>query len=280
LSFLLVTFSTHSIATISRRSHMAVLEHDGSAIHLGADTTIGSGTQAVPRIQGKDLAARHFVVRVDPAGGAMVAPSGEACVVTVDGMQVPRSGTPLRDGAVIAAGQAMFVYGAGEQAPQVTPAVSSGGYLIDTTSRRAYQLSRRTVQIGRDAGAGIVLKDPTVSRFHADVRSEAGGYVLYSSGATGAFVNEEEVSRPRLLQNGDEVRIGRITLAFTTIAPPGMKLHTPGGAEESAMTRRSTQLDMRAYREDNGSGSRWSSTPVLLGVVALLLAAIAFLLLQ
>jgi hypothetical protein len=59
-----------------------------------------------------------------------------------------------------------------------------------------------------------------------------------------------------------------------------MKLHTPGGAEESAMTRRSTQLDMRAYREDSGSGSRWSSTPVLLGVVALLLAAIAFLLLQ
>jgi pSer/pThr/pTyr-binding forkhead associated (FHA) protein len=104
--------------------------------------------------------------------------------------------------------------------------------------------------------------------------------VLYSSGATGAFVNEEEVARPRLLQNGDEVRIGRITLAFTTVAPPGMKLHTPGGAEESAMTRRSTQLDMRAYREDNGGGSRWSSTPVMLGLVALLLAAIAFLLLR
>lgn len=259
---------------------MAVLEHDGSAIHLGADTTIGSGTQAAPRIQGKDLSARHFVVRVDPAGAALVAPSGESCVVTVDGMQVPRSGTPLRDGAVIAAGQAVFVYGAGEQAPRVTPASASGGYLIDTTSRRAYQLSRRTVQIGRDAGAGIVLKDPTVSRFHADVRSEAGGYVLYSSGATGAFVNEEEVARPRLLQNGDEVRIGRITLAFTTVAPPGMKLHTPGGAEESAMTRRSTQLDMRAYREDNGGGSRWSSTPVMLGLVALLLAAIAFLLLR
>lgn len=255
---------------------MAVLEHNGSVIPLGPDTTFGSGAQATHRVQGRDLAARHFVVRIDPAGGAMVAPTGDACVVTVDGMQVPRAGAALREGAVIAAGQAQFVFGAGEVAPHGVELPESQAYLIDTTARRAYSLQRRTVQIGRDAGAGIVLKDPTVSRFHADIRNEAGGYVLYSSGATGTFVNEDPVTTPRLLTSGDEIRIGRMALAFTTTAPPGMKVHLPAGAEESAANRRSTQLDMRAYREEGrGSGV---SIPFLVGVVVILLGVVAYLL--
>ena len=260
---------------------MAVLEHNGSVIPLGPDSTFGSGAQATHRVQGRDLAARHFVIRIDPAGGASVAPTGDACVVTVDGVQVPRSGAPLREGAIIAAGQAQFVFGAGEVAPRAAPIPEAQAYLIDTTARRAYSLQKRTVQIGRDAGAGIVLKDPTVSRFHVDIRSEAGGHVIYSSGATGTFINEEPVTAPRLLMSGDEIRIGRMTLVFTTAAPPGMKVHTPAGSEESAVHRRATQLDMRAYREDTGStGGRGVSIPLLVTLVVVLAGAVAYLLLM
>jgi pSer/pThr/pTyr-binding forkhead associated (FHA) protein len=256
---------------------MAVLEHNGTVIPLGADTTFGSGAQVTHRVQGRDLAARHFVVRVDPSCVAMVAPTGDACVVTVDGAQVPRSGVALREGAVIAAGQAQFVFGAGEVAPRGMALPETQAFLIDTTARRAYSLSRRTVQLGRDAGAGIVLKDPTVSRFHADIRGEAGGHVLYSSGAAGTFVNEDKVSSPRLLVSGDEVRIGRMSLVFTTSAPPGMKVHLPAGADESSANRRSTQLDMKAYRDEaRPSGV---SIPLLVGVVVILLGVVAYLLL-
>lgn len=257
---------------------MAVLEHEGRSLALGPDTIVGSGAQANHRVQGQDLAARHFVVRVSEQDGAMVAPTGDACVVTLDGTQVPRSGAPLRDGAVIAAGQARFIFGTGERAPHTTEAGEPTGFLVDTTARRAYSLAKRTVQIGRDAGAGIVLKDPTVSRFHADIRAEAGGHVLYSSGATGTFINEEPVSRPRFLTDGDEIRIGRMTLVFTRLAPPGLKVHTPAGAEESATTRRSTQLDMRAYREGGANGSK--ATPVLVGTVVVLLGLVAVLLMR
>jgi hypothetical protein len=239
---------------------------------------VGSGAQANHRVQGEDLAARHFVVRVDPAGGAMLAPSGEACVVTVDGAQVPRSGVPLRNGAVIAAGHARFIFGTGDDVPSAPPETDAKAYLIDSTARRAYSLERRTVQLGRDAGAGVVLKDPTVSRFHADVRSEAGGYVLYSSGAGGTFVNEEQVVRPRLLRDGDEIRIGRMSLLFTTTPPPGMKINTPAGSEDSATSRRSTQLDMRSYRE--APGSRSFVVPLLMGATVLLLLLLVFLLLR
>jgi hypothetical protein len=257
---------------------MAVLEHGGKTIPLGPDTTVGSGAQANHRVQGEDLAARHFVVRVDPAGAAVVAPSGEACVVALDGAQVPRTGATLRDGAVIAAGQARFIFGLGTEVPSVAPAPDAKAYIVDTTARRAYSLERRTVQLGRDAGAGIVLKDPTVSRFHADIRSEAGGHVLYSSGAGGTFVNEEQVTRPRLLRDGDEIRIGRMTLVFTTRAPPGMKVHLPGGTEDSATTRRSTQLDMRSYRD--APGSRSVVMPMVMGATVILLLLLVFLLLR
>lgn len=255
---------------------MAVLEHSGSLVPIGPDLIVGSGAQASHRIQGQDLAARHFMVRIDPAAGAVVVPTGDACVVTVDGVQVPRTGTRLRDGSIIAAGQARFVYGQGDRVPPVGPETERQAYLVDTTARRAYRLNRRTVQLGRDAGAGIVLKDPTVSRFHADVRSEAGGYVIYSSGATGSFVNEEQVSRPRLLMDGDEIRIGRMTMVFTLTAPPGMKVHDPAGAEESSLTRRSTQLDMRAYREPSEKGL---SIRLLVGMIVVLGAAVGYLLL-
>lgn len=257
---------------------MAVLEHDGKLLALGPDTTVGSGAQANHRVQGQDLAARHFVIRVDPAGSATVAPTGDACVVSLNGVQIPRTGAPLHDGAVISAGQARFIYGAGDRAPRPLPAPDALGFLIDTTARRAYSLERRTVQIGRDAGAGIVLKDPTVSRFHADIRSEAGGHVLYSSGTTGTYINEEPVSRPRLLSDGNEIRIGRMTLVFTSSAPPGMKVHTPAGTEESSVSRRSTQVDMRAYRET--SGGRSILTPLLSGAVVVLLGTLVVLLMR
>jgi hypothetical protein len=259
---------------------MAVLEHGGKILALAPETIIGSGAQANHRVQGEDLAARHFVVRVDPGagGGATLAPSGEACVVTVDGAQVPRSGVPLRDGAVIAAGHARFIFGTGDRAPAAAPSPAVKACIIDTTARRAYSLEKRTVQLGRDAGAGVVLKDPTVSRFHADIRSEAGGHVLYSSGAGGTFVNEEQVTRPRLLLDGDEIRIGRMTLAFTTTPPPGMKVHAPGGTEESATSRRSTQLDMRTYRE--ASGGRSYVMPVLMGAMVILIVLLIYVLLR
>jgi pSer/pThr/pTyr-binding forkhead associated (FHA) protein len=265
---------------------MPILSYDGQDVTLGPDTTIGSGSQANQRIQGRDLAARHFVLRIDPSGAATVAPVAEACVVAVDGQQAGRSGVALSDGSVIEAGQARFVYSAGD-APHPSPEPEpSEAYLVDTTARRAYQLARRSVQIGRDAGAGITLKDPTVSRFHADVRGEAGGHVLYSSGATGTMLNEQPVSAPRLLYEGDEIRIGRLTLVFTHASPPGIKVVPPAGAEESSATRRSTIVDMNAFREPatKGIGGRSSSgggvTILLAVVVIVLIAIIAWLVLR
>lgn len=68
--------------------------------------------------------------------------------------------------------------------------------------------------IGRDPRNELVLSDDRVSRNHAQIRQEAGGYVIYDQGSTnGTFVNGQQVAS-QVLRDGDEIRIGDTRLIF------------------------------------------------------------------
>ena len=85
-------------------------------------------------------------------------------------------------------------------------------------------LAKYLVQIGREIGCSIVLKDPTVSRFHADVRAEGGQFVLYAMGSSGTKVNGEPAVVPRLLREGDQIQMGDTTFTFSALPmPPGIR---------------------------------------------------------
>jgi len=149
---------------------------------------------------------------------------------------------------------------------------------VNAAARKAYTMRNRVVQVGREIGCSIVLKDPTVSRFHADVRSEAGGYVLYSMGSGGTKINGQTVTAPRMLVEGDEIAIGGTTFTFIRGAvPPGMsRVQFEDNAEE-AVNRRQTMLAQRAVTASHGPAYRsrrnWK-TPLMLGggLVAVLAA--------
>src|SRR5678816_3518857 len=87
-------------------------------------------------------------------------------------------------------------------------------YLVYEFERRAYPLSENGFTIGRDAASGIVVREPAVSRSHAEVRAEGGEYVLHASGATGTRLNGESVHAPRQLRDGDRIEIGTAELTF------------------------------------------------------------------
>ncbi len=87
-------------------------------------------------------------------------------------------------------------------------------YLIYEYERRAYPLSDSGFVIGRDAASQIVVREPSVSRFHAEVRAEAGEYVLHTSGATGTRLNGHAVTTPKQLKDGDHIEIGTVELTF------------------------------------------------------------------
>ena len=87
-------------------------------------------------------------------------------------------------------------------------------YLVYESERHAYPLTDAGFTIGRDANSTIVLREPSVSRSHAEVRAEGGEYVLHTSGATGTLLNGEHVSTPRQLKEGDRIEIGTAELTF------------------------------------------------------------------
>ena len=207
---------------------MPYLELNGALHELGeGETTVGSGAQATWRLPSHDLAARHFVVILDRTSGVELKPCSPQSVVVVNGEQVATGSVPLHAGDVIAAGGARFRFfddadSLGDAATETAPeqAGAAAAHLIDEGERGAYPLTHRTTTIGRDVSSVVRLKDPRVSRFHADIRMEAGSWVLYPMGASGTVVNGQRISTPHVLREGDRLTIGGASFRFTRASLP------------------------------------------------------------
>jgi hypothetical protein len=262
---------------------MPLLELDGNTEladnprELGAETIIGSGSQASWRVQGLDLAARHFSLKLNGGAEAHLHPATAQSVVILNGEQVPAAGASVKSGDVIAAGSARFVYLADKSAKRPTlPAPTGQAFLVDPSQRKGYALRRRVVQIGREIGCSIVLRDPTVSRFHADIRSEGGQFVLYSMGSAGTRINERNVGVPQMLKEGDTIQIGGTTFNFSKNAlPGGVRLVDLEDYKDDSFSRRSTQLYARTVTGELAERKRGRKiSPMVLGLGAIILAMV------
>jgi hypothetical protein len=147
-------------------------------------------------------------------------------------------------------------------------------YLVYEFERRAYPLSDTGFAIGRDASCDIVIREPSVSRTHAEVRAEAGEYVLHTSGTTGTHLNGAAVTTPRQLKDGDRIDIGTAELTFRRAKLPlGVSVvdHVEPHADDIT-TRRETIgnpiLGTRRY-----ANGRRSPLPLVVGLAVM--AAVA-----
>ena len=77
------------------------------------------------------------------------------------------------------------------------------------------QIALDPVTIGRHPDCDVVLNDAEVSRQHAEVRREDGGFSIVDLGSlNGTKVNGAGVKAPRALQDGDVISIGTHTITF------------------------------------------------------------------
>ena len=82
-----------------------------------------------------------------------------------------------------------------------------------------FLLDQATTSAGRHPDSDIFLDDVTVSRRHAEFRSEGGSFTVVDVGSlNGTYVNREPVDAASLA-NGDEVQIGKFRLVFLTGTP-------------------------------------------------------------
>jgi predicted component of type VI protein secretion system len=237
---------------------------------------VGSGAEVEWRVSTADLAPRHLVVEVRDRRASVRASSPDN-VVVLNGKQIGVEPQPLGDGDVVFAGSGRFVFTI--EPPGVTldddPALRHG-FLVDDEAKIAHPLLGRSTTIGRDASNAIVVRDPTASRFHAEVRREAGGFVLHSIGATGTMVNARPLASPRVLGEGDTLEIAFAKLRFTATPPSGdTKLATPHSTKSDETARRATIGGSSGVvvDEQNEAGRDTRRLQLLVGLVVVLAAA-------
>jgi hypothetical protein len=91
-----------------------------------------------------------------------------------------------------------------------TLAVRSGG-----PPGAVFSLDRETVTIGREPSADVFLDDVTVSRNHAVITRLPAGTALRDLGSlNGTYVNRRRIEGEEVLEDGDELQIGKFRLTF------------------------------------------------------------------
>jgi predicted component of type VI protein secretion system len=87
-------------------------------------------------------------------------------------------------------------------------------------AEKSYRLqTHRPFTVGRDPGNDIILRDPKVSRHHAEIVFERGFFVLHDlASANGTYVNGKRV-RVAPLTHGAKVRMGNSYGRFSEELP-------------------------------------------------------------
>jgi len=109
---------------------------------------------------------------------------------------------------------------AGESAVSGVEGLPSGSALLvvkrGPNAGSRFLLDQATTSAGRHPDSDIFLDDVTVSRRHAEFRSDGGEFQVVDVGSlNGTYVNREPVDSAAL-SNGDEVQIGKFRLVFLT----------------------------------------------------------------
>jgi predicted component of type VI protein secretion system len=86
------------------------------------------------------------------------------------------------------------------------------------TSGISYDLTKSEITIGRESTNDIVINDAEVSRKHARMLLQPGGYMIEDLGSTnGTFVNGQRLMGPRSLQVGDVILFGEnVSISYET----------------------------------------------------------------
>ena len=102
---------------------------------------------------------------------------------------------------------------------------------LDGTEKSYRLQTHRPFTVGRDPGNDIILRDPKVSRHHAEIVFERGFFVLHDlASANGTYVNSRRI-RVAPLTHGAKLRMGNSYGRFSEELPT--ESDTPG--EEQAV---------------------------------------------
>ncbi len=165
-----------------------------------------------------------------------------------------------------------------ENGPENRPA-----HLIFEFERRAYPIGAGSFTIGRAGSCDIVIREPAVSRVHAEITQSSEGFIIKPFGARPTSVNGAPLAGESILHHGDQVDIGSARLTFNeTTLPLGVSIvdrsRRKVSEDEDIANRRPTITNPILSGRANPNQAPGSKLlkPVLIAGIVLVVAAYFF----
>lgn len=112
---------------------------------------------------------------------------------------------------------------------------------LDGTEKSYRLQTHRPFTVGRDPGNDIILRDPKVSRHHAEIVFERGFFVLHDlASANGTYVNGKRI-RVAPLTHGAKLRMGNSYGRFSEELPT--ETDQPNAENREAAVLQSSEIE-------------------------------------
>lgn len=214
----------------------AMLLQGGSKVSLKNLTRIGRSPDNDLVLNDPEVSGRHARIRQD-ATGFLLEDLQSSNGTFLNGARVGAL-ERLASGALITIGktQIQFVMeppkenlhmtsvGLPEAAPPPSALPSDPVWGTLQVNGREIPLRMLSPNIGRDPKSDVVLDDPSISYFHAQlVRQGNDAYLRDLGSRNGTYVNGQLISVPHRLAHGDKIKLGETSLVFRSGSTPAPK---------------------------------------------------------
>ncbi len=106
-----------------------------------------------------------------------------------------------------------------EDQPPAEPEIPQNAFLI-INGVKVFPLNETVTNIGRRMDNHLVLDDPRISRYHAQIRALNGRFVLFDLNSTGGtYVNGQRITQT-ILYAGDVISLAGLPIIFGQDNPP------------------------------------------------------------
>ena len=97
-----------------------------------------------------------------------------------------------------------------EKKMSIDPKIPTNIYLI--VGRQMISLNMSVIKMGRHPDNDIILVEPRISRFHAEIRFENGKFAVYDvESRAGTFANGKRIKH-HVLQSGDTISLANLPM--------------------------------------------------------------------